>query len=197
MHRAVVLLGYICLIFLSGCAGTSWQDDIKAVQPATLAQRGKAAIIISSSIRVPNIVFTPREIPVSLGWYPSGSKQNGRVWTNMKQTADHPSIVEVDPGTYELDNLNFWHGADHVFSESWTKNMAHVSVAAGEVIYLGHVQLVVDGVLRRHSRFTLTVVNNQDKARATLATVKPELAAKMVTRLITPNPVVVLGLRGG
>jgi hypothetical protein len=205
MRRAVAILSCIYLMLISGCSsGPSWQDQVNALQPATFAQRGKAAIILSSSIRRDDLLSGPHEFAVGLGWCPPGWKREGLfgpnppVRTGYDQSPEHPFISEVDAGTYELRYLSFMYDRAMFSNDNSDTKMARITVAAGEVVYLGHVQVVVDGVLGRHSEFTLAVVNNQDKARAALATVRPELASKMVTRLITPTPTSMpWGLWGG
>jgi hypothetical protein len=163
----------------------------------TLERRKQAVVILSASTTVSGW-FSANELPVATQWQKSDRKSDqfnlwGMAnWTGGFQNSDSPTVMEVDAGSYDLTNFSYQHGNQRIFNRSVgqavSPPLGRVVIAAGEVVYLGHLSVALrkDG----SQRFELSLTNHEAKARAVLAEKKPELAAKMVTRLATLAPAV-------
>jgi hypothetical protein len=197
MRRFMCALGALWLLVIGGCANLAVNGADK-ISPATLAKRNKAVLVMSSSA-MGQFYFSMKPYAMSTQWQISTREIHpGKLFsTSAWQDDANPSVQEVDPGTYDMIAFAYQIGNVKTSSNGGAQPgvfLARVTVAAGEVIYAGHLTLTRDaappGLFKiAPSTFKLSVSDNEAKVRANLKSWKPDLAPMMTTRLMSiPAP---------
>jgi hypothetical protein len=173
---------------LAGCGG-SQSTGFSVLDTAGLKNSKRAALVMSSSAPATTINLFMTQTPVvTMRWRLRGAKADdalAQFETGSADTPSKPAMREVRAGIYDMVHFTYQVHRTKISSNPLVPSMAHLEVQAGEVVYAGHIRVVLSDSDRS---FKLALENHEQQARGVLNGTKHDLGTRMQTRLVTISP---------
>lgn len=170
----------ICLaLFMAGC--TSTNSSLENTSGDTPTQ---AIIVLQQRSYIADIFGQRGKATVSIALYGNNGKSYESVCKFPFCMPDEVHVLVVDPGTYRYGYLSV-PMIDHSRKKVPVRHSPEVTVKAGEVVYIGSVEIdVSERTGYRTVKVDRRIVDDAAAARTTLSKTRPELADRMIVRLM-------------
>jgi hypothetical protein len=183
---------------LPGCAQQlPHLDTIKTLQPASLKASGKSLVVFSGSFSDPRAIFGIEPQADLTFAKPGENALDGilsGITSSSNDSREKPTVKEVASGKYNLVSFVLMSGGKPFVQNSSGMTglpLGDISLAPGEIVYVGHIQFVGKDpklIIGPATKFNIKVEDQGAKAREYLQTLSPGLATEMTTRLMSISP---------
>lgn len=200
IRALAALAATIICVGLSACAGPSPVEiaPLTAADAASLKAKGKAIVVVSAAVQIEALWNSTGQLEMMFSKRTPDRKLDfGNILVVDKHPEPgKPQISEIAAGDYDMQSFSY--GA-HNMKYSNSAGLLGVplgsfSVAAGEVVYLGHVVVAQEKsiVVQSKPRFDLRVVDHRSAAEPALRARAPGLETQLQNRLMTVSPLLSL-----
>ncbi len=204
MTRRVTIqvgLAMFAAIGLSGCASSPALPTAALVSasPDQLKATGKGVIVVSGAAEINALWKTHPQMSMTFAPPLADGKPDimQSIVTDLNASTTKPFVAEVPAGELVLATFSYSaHNAKYTnMAGMMGLPMARLKIAAGEVLYIGHLKVIEEPSLVAQSKpkFKVAVDNHEAAARAHLGTLHPSLAPLMKFQPLAVLPAMLAG----